>query len=81
MGNLDKLVDSFSKYTGEDSKSLSQDDITKASQALQDLLVKQLEQEIETANLITWEHDSDGDRPNYDNLIEWISLYYDLREK
>lgn len=81
MGNLDKLVDSFSKYTGEDSKSLTQDDITKASQALQELLVKQLENEIHENNLVTWEHDSDGDRPNYDNLIEWISLYYDLREK
>lgn len=81
MGNLDKLVDSFSKYTGEDSKSLTQDDITKANQALQELLVKQLENEIAENNLITWEHDSDGDRPNYDNLIEWIHLYYELREK
>ena len=48
---------------------------------IQSDIVDELMDEIESAQLITWEHDSDGDRPNYDNLRDWLKDYYLLEKK
>ena len=53
----------------------------KAQDDINDSVIDDLFEEIENNNLVTWEHDSDGDRPNYDNLVEWLQMYYELRHK
>ena len=52
-----------------------------AEKAHQETILSQLDDEIHSSNLIVWEHDSDGDRMNTDNLIDWIKLYYTIEPK
>jgi hypothetical protein len=73
---MDNLINSFSKYTGITTKNVEEimEDIQKQT-------LSELDDEIHNSNLIKWEHDSDGDRMNTDNLIEWLNLYYTVEKK
>jgi hypothetical protein len=73
---MNNLVNSFSKYTGLTAK-----DLTEVMEDIQKQTLSELDDEIHNSNLITWEHDSDGDRMNTDNLIEWLNLYYTVEKK
>lgn len=80
------LNDSMSEFIKFMQKYNDADEFFKlpTQQSINDIqsdIVDELGEEIETANLITWEHDSDGDRPNYDNLLEWLKQYYILEKK
>lgn len=73
------FMDFMKNYT--DPIQEASDDYLKAQDDINDSIIDDLMEEIEDGNLVTWEHDSDGDRPNYDNLREWLSLYYEVRHK
>ena len=52
----------------------------KAQEDINDSIVDDLIEEVETANLVTCDCDLDC-QPNTDNLKEWLSMYYELRRK
>lgn len=87
--SMEDFIGFMNKYTSMDDImptdreriDLVDDNITIAFNDINDSIIDDLMGEIETANLITWEHDSDGDRPNYDNLEEWLKMYYRLEKK
>jgi len=56
-------------------------DYEEVMEDIQKQTLSELDDEIHENNLITWEHDSDGDRMNTDNLIEWLSLFYTIERK
>lgn len=76
-------VQDFIQFMGEHTSfdDFKDTALTEAMSDIQSDIVDELMDEIESAQLITWEHDSDGDRPNYDNLREWLKDYYLLEKK
>ena len=77
MSFNDSVTTMFGKYFGP----ITQETITEVMEDIQKQTLDQLDDEIHSSNLIVWEHDSDGDRMNTDNLIEWIKLYYTIEPK
>jgi hypothetical protein len=73
---MDDLINSFSKYTGITTKNVEE-----VMEDIQKQTLSELDDEIHNSNLIVWEHDSDGERMNTDNLIEWLNLYYTVEKK
>lgn len=74
---MDNTINQFAKYTGKTADDLR----TEAEQDIQDDIVEELIAEIESAKLIqpidkTFEVELD-----YDNLREWLRLYYRLERK
>ena len=47
----------------------------------QDDTLTELDDEIHFNNLIVWDHDTDGDRMNTENLMEWLRMYYKVEKK
>lgn len=79
---MEDTINFFAKYTGQTYESMVADMMTnEAHDDIQSDIVDELMDDIESAQLITWEHDSDGDRPNYENLREWLKDYYTLEKK
>lgn len=80
--SMQNFVDFMNKYSYPGSFfTLTDEQIAKAHQDIQDDLVEELIAEIESAKLIqpidkTFEVELD-----YDNLREWLRLYYRLERK
>jgi GTP-dependent phosphoenolpyruvate carboxykinase len=80
--SMDEFIGFMQKYTDPDEFfKVTEDSITLTMKDIQKQTLSQLDDEIHSNNLITWEHDSDGDRMNTDNLMEWLSLYYTVEKK
>jgi len=79
---MSKAIINWVKYLGQYTDAvITEDEVIMAADAMNNDRIDDLFEEIDKGNLITWEHDSDGDRPNYDNLKEWIQMYYTLENK
>ena len=72
---MKNLVNSLSKYTG-----LTADDLTQANEDIQSDIVDELMDEIQTANLITYNAPIEV-QFDTDNLREWLKMYYILEKK
>lgn len=80
--SITDFIQFMGKYTSFDTfVEEAKDERVEAEEAHQDSILSQLDDEIHSNNLIVWEHDSDGDRMNTDNLMEWLSLYYTIEKK
>lgn len=75
---MSDFIDFMNNYT--DPIQEASDDYTKAQEDIQESVIDQLMSEIDKGNLITCDCDLDCS-PNTDNLKEWLSLYYELRDK
>lgn len=79
---MNDFTDFMKKYSEPDSFfTVTDDDLTQAMEDIQSDILSELDDEIHNNNLIVWEHDSDGERMNTDNLMEWLSLYYRIEKK
>jgi hypothetical protein len=82
--SMSEFIGFMGKYTdpiGDAQEQITNDSITLVMKDIQEQTLSELDDEIHSNNLIKWEHDSDGDRMNTDNLMEWLSLYYTVEKK
>jgi hypothetical protein len=81
--SMSEFIQFMDKYKSFDDfkKPIKNDTITLVMEDIQKQTLSELDDEIHNSNLIKWEHDSDGDRMNTDNLIEWLNLYYTVEKK
>lgn len=74
------LTDRFNDMFGKYLTPIYELDITDAEERLQEQFLDELREELETCNLITHDSPLEVDL-NYDNLIEWLGMYYRLEKK